>query len=493
MRSLRATLTLWYTVALAATVLAFGLAITLIERRASGRELESRLRASVAEVERVLKEAYLGGGPLVEHSRDPLIYALRADLYRLLDPVAGWVIIVDSAGHGVYGSAEVRRLTPQAADSLRARVFVTRPDLDYESYTLRLDGTPVHFVATEAKSTGPDIAAVAVGEPVPGADIASRRLVTSLFLVTPLILLFGAGVGFFLSNRAVRPVTAMIEELEAITDGRSLHRRLPVPGGVEPDELGRLAATVNAVLARLETSFAAMRRFVADASHELKTPLTVIRAGVERALTDPRTPAESLEPLEETLQEIQRTTEVVDTLLTLARVDEGRMELARAPVDLNAVLNEVFETAQILGEEAGVAVELELPGEPVVVEADAARMHQLVMNLVTNAVKYTPRGGNVWVTLSSTSDTATIAVRDTGIGIAPGDIARVFDRFWRADMARSRTGERPGIGLGLSISKWIAEAHGGSIGVTSRPGRGTTFTVTLPKRPSPSASSVIEP
>ncbi|HWO87754.1 MAG TPA: HAMP domain-containing sensor histidine kinase [Gemmatimonadales bacterium] len=483
MRSLRATLTLWYTVALAATVLAFGVAITLIERGSNFRELESRLRASVREVERVLADGYRGGGRLVEHSNDPLTYTLRADLYRLLDPVAGWVIVVDSAGHGVYGSAEVRRLTPQAADSLRGRVFVTRPDLPFETYTLRLDGTPVRFVAVDVSSAGPDIAAVAVGEPVLDAEDAPRRLITSLLLISPLILLFGAGVGYVLSSRALQPVRAMIDELEAITDGRSLHRRLPVAGGAEPNELGRLANAINAVLARLETSFSAMRRFVADASHELKTPLTVMRAGVERALTDPRSPPEVMVPLEETLQEIQRTAEVVDTLLTLARVDEGRMDLARAPVELAGVLSEVFETAQILGEEAGVSVHLELPEEPVVVDADAARMHQLVMNLVTNAVKYTPRGGSVWISLTATAGSATIAVRDTGIGIAPGDIARVFDRFWRADMARSRTGERPGIGLGLSISKWIAEAHGGSIGVTSRPGRGSTFTVTLPRTP----------
>jgi len=216
-----------------------------------------------------------------------------------------------------------------------------------------------------------------------------------------------------------------------------------------------------------------------------------MRAGVERALTDPGTAPQTMVPLEETLQEIQRTTELVDTLLTLARVDEGRMELHKEPVDLVAVFHEAFETAQILGEGAGVTVSLEVPEGPMVVDADRGRLRRLVMNLTENAVKYTPAGGSVWMSLAMSDRTATISIRDTGIGIAPGDVGRVFDRFWRADQARSRTGDRPGIGLGLSISKWIAEAHGGSIGLTSRPGRGSTFTVTLP-RPQGPAAAVIE-
>ena len=301
-----------------------------------------------------------------------------------------------------------------------------------------------------------------------------------MLFVLPLILLLSAGVGYVLSARALEPLGEMMDELEAITDGRSLHRRLPKAPSAG-DELERLANTLNAMMSRLEASFTALRTFVADASHELKTPLTVMRAGVERALTDPHTAPETIALLDETLQEVRRMTERVDTLLTLARVDEGRLEMHTEPVELNALLHDVHETAQMLGEEAGLEVSLELPAEPVVVRVDRGRMRQLVLNLVSNAVKYTPSGGRVWLALTAGSGTATISVRDSGIGIAPGDVDRVFDRFWRADAARSRTGERPGIGLGLSICKWIAEAHGGSIAVTSRPGRGSTFTVTLPR------------
>jgi heavy metal sensor kinase len=279
-------------------------------------------------------------------------------------------------------------------------------------------------------------------------------------------------------GRTLKPVENIVDEVEAISDGRSLHRRL-----VEPktgDELARLSATLNAMLARLERSFISLRRFTADASHELKTPLTVLRSGVERAITHPATPPDVLEVLEETLVEVNRMTEMVDALLMLARADEGRAPLHLERLDLGEILPEVSETASFLGEQAGVTVEVTAPSQPMVLAADSSRIRQLIMNLLTNATKYTPKGGNVWIESSINNSHVTLTVRDTGIGIAPGDLPHIFDRFWRADAARSRTGERPGAGLGLAICKWIAEAHGGTIEVQSRPGRGTTFTVTLP-------------
>jgi signal transduction histidine kinase len=234
------------------------------------------------------------------------------------------------------------------------------------------------------------------------------------------------------------------------------------------------------MLARLERSFITLRRFTADASHELKTPLTVLRSGIERAITHPKIPGEILEVLEETLIEVNRMTEMVDSLLMLARADEGRAPLHLEQLDLREILPEVSETANILGEQAGVSVEVTIPAEPMMLAADHSRIRQLFMNLLTNAIKYTPKGGNVWIDAAEADGRITINVGDTGIGIAPGDLPLIFDRFWRADAARSRTGERPGAGLGLAICKWIAEAHGGSIEAQSRPGRGTTFTVRIP-------------
>jgi len=486
MRSLRGTLTWWFTVALAATVLAFGVAISLLQRSANLEALDTRL-GSVANLVAglLVAENRAATRPLIEEFTNPEV-EMRIGLQERLDSIPYWVLVLDSSAQAIYGSVELRRLTPPAADSLRLRVFAVQGLR--EPFDIQLGRTPLRFVARRVRDAGPAIRAVAIGESTRDFDIAPQRLLTSMLLVAPLMVVFAGIVGYLLSTRALRPVGYIIDELQAITDGRSLHRRLLAPHG-QAEELARLSTALNSLLARLEASFGALRRFVADASHELKTPLTVMRAGVEHALTDPKTAPEALLPLEETLQGVRRMTELVDALLTLARADEGRLELHRESVDLAKLLAEVHETAQMLGEEGGVNVTLELPAEPVVIEADRARVRQLVMNLADNAVKYTPAGGAVWLSLSATPEAASISVRDTGIGIAPGDVGRVFDRFWRADLARSRTGERPGMGLGLSISKWIAEAHGGSIAVTSRPGRGSTFTVTLPR----AAAAVTQP
>jgi len=487
--SIRSQLALWYTVALVATVLALGGTASLVDRRARYADLDRRLTTEADRAARLMGQAQASGGRILDVASTTLA-GLRLDLQAPLDLVADYLVLVDSASRVVYGSVETRRFSPAASDTLRFRVFAVSHE--HEAFDLNMDGANMRFEAVPIARppAGPaPLVAVAVGAPTRDLDIAPQRILASMLLVAPIILLFSVALGYVLSARALHPLGRMIDELEAITDGRSLHRRLPAPA--EPgDEMDRLGHTLNAMLARLETSFAALRRFIADASHELKTPLTVMKVGVEHSLTDPKTPPESLAALDETLQEVRRMTELVDTLLTLARVDEGRMELHTEAVELGALAAEAHETAQMLGEEAHVEVSLESTPEPVVVQADRARLRQLLLNLLSNAVKYTPAGGHVWLSLTARPEAATISVRDTGIGIAPGDVDRVFDRFWRADAARSRTGERPGFGLGLSICRWVAEAHGGSIAVTSRPGRGSTFTVTLP-RTAPQGAAVL--
>jgi signal transduction histidine kinase len=195
--------------------------------------------------------------------------------------------------------------------------------------------------------------------------------------------------------------------------------------------------------------------------------------------------------LEEALQETARMADLVDSLLTLARADEGRFDIHRTPVELEPLVREVYETAVILGEDAGLTLSLSAL-ENGIVMGDRTRLRQLLLNLITNAIKYTPRGGHVELAVThKPNDEVAIAVRDTGIGISAGDQAHIFDRFWRADRARSRTSERGGFGLGLSIAQWIVQAHGGSINVQSRLGRGTVFSVLLPvvaSEPVPPAS-----
>jgi signal transduction histidine kinase len=196
-------------------------------------------------------------------------------------------------------------------------------------------------------------------------------------------------------------------------------------------------------------------------------------------MSEPVTQSERMIALEEALQETTRMADLVESLLTLARADEGRFDIHREPIALKPLVQDIYETAVILGEGAGVAVNFPFTAD-VTVMGDPTRLRQLFLNLVTNAIKYTPAGGKVELGLGVHPDNVTFAVRDTGIGIAAADVPHIFERFWRADRARSRMSERGGFGLGLAISQWIAQAHGGTLTASSRLGRGSLFTVTLP-------------
>jgi two-component system OmpR family sensor kinase len=306
-------------------------------------------------------------------------------------------------------------------------------------------------------------------------DVAANQVLQVVVFAIPLVLLVSVAAAWGIGGRFAF-LELMVNDVEAITDGRSLHRRIPVD--YDDDEIGRLGLTLNAMLSRLEGSFAALRRFTADASHEFKAPLTVLRADIERAMSLPQGGTEQLVALEEALAETTRMASLVESLLTLARADEGRFDLHREPVDVEALVHDVAETANILGEAHGLTVKVTRV-DPVTVMGDAVRLRQLFLNLVENAVKYSPKEGTVELSLETRDDAAVFAVKDHGIGIAGTDLPFIFERFWRVDRARSR-GERAGAGLGLAICQWIAQAHGGSIGVSSRLGRGSTFSVTIP-------------
>lgn len=492
MTTIRGRLTVWYTISMMVVMLAFGTAIVIERRHPSFPELDDRLslEADFASGWLLEQSRVLGGDITVVDSvqdrRGPgwvRRLTLAPDVSSYLEAMRDPLLVVDSLGNLVYASQEARRLTYESLEALRA---LLRPlPTGRTAGTATLDPTigVYRYLATPVATSGTGIGALLIATPTRTVSFEPRQLVRSMLVVAPVILLASVGAGYWLAGRALRPVQDMMDELEAIQDGRSLHRRLVVPRS--GDELARLAMKVNGMIARLEQSFSGLRRFTADASHELKTPLMVIRAGVERALTNPKAPSDSIEMLDETLNQINLMSELVETLLTLARADEGRATLAVEQQDLRPLVAEAVETAGILGETADIAVRATLPEGPVILPVDGGRIRQLLLNLVTNAIKYTPPGGSVALELVDTGITVTISVSDTGIGIAPGDLPHVFDRFWRADLARTRTGDRPGFGLGLAISRWIVEAHGGTIVVQSRPGRGTTFTVTLPRQSPP--------
>jgi signal transduction histidine kinase len=475
--TIRRRLTLWYTVALAVTVLAFGTALYIERRQASVRELDQRLALEADLAQRWLAQSYRVLGRIVTTS--DLNPALDPGISAYLEAARAYLIVADTTGQLLALSDVTRSLNARTLQRLTAPLD-TLP-LTRHSGVLTL-GPPVgtvRYLVVPVENAGASIGGLLVATPTKQASFGPSDLLRSMLLIAPVILIGAGLVGYWLAGTSLRPVQGIMDEVDAISDGTSLHRRLAVP--LSGDEMARLAVTVNGMLSRLEQSFASLHRFTADASHELKTPLMVLRAGVERALIHPGTPGEILQSLDETLAQINQMTEMVENLLTLARADEGRAPLAVEESDLREVVADVAETAGMLGENAGVSATHSMPDNPVRLAVDRHRIREMLLNMVTNAIKYTPKGGTIALGLEEDEEWVTFTVRDSGIGIAAGDLPHIFDRFWRADQARSRSGERPGTGLGLAITKWIAEAHGGSISVQSRPGRGSVFTVRLPK------------
>ena len=479
MDTIQARLTTWFATAVAIILAGFTVAVYMSRRSALYQELDRRIESEADLTAGILAGVARAGG-IVSRDDSTGHPVLAQELGATLEAVPDFLVILPAKDSvPLFASTESIALTYEKFQQLR-RIMVAAQGLRQEgTLTLAPDGPRLRYIV---RPLGPEVTqggAVLVAVRPGRVELGLKQTLSTFLLILPFGVLAAYVIGSWIARRALAPVDQITNEVREITDGRSLHRRLP--STMVKDELGRLADTLNQMMDRLERSFSALRRFTADASHELKTPLTVLRAGVERAITTPRLPQESLESLEEVLQEINRMTELVDTLLTLARADEGTVGLHREPVDLRQLVEETRETGDLLAEDAGVTMKVEAPLEPVVVAVDASRIRQLVLNLLTNAVKYTPSGGRVTLWLERDDGRVKLGVSDTGIGIASGDLPHVFDRFWRADTARTRTSERPGVGLGLAICKWIAEAHGGSIDVQSRPGRGTTFTVTLPE------------
>ena len=489
MATIRAKLTVAYAGALLSSVAVLSVALSAARRSSARREAQRDVLVQADQAIRALKFA-VTANEQVTVVRDPLVGAqLTARVASILDGLPDYVILLDQDGWRIYVSPSVRRL--QERDTVASRSARERGVSDYErligeakalppgtlTFPIQVANTDVMLVSLAETDPTTAVTRVVVGRPVDLTAGWLREFIVTLLVVAPLIIGASVGGAYVIAGKAVEPVGRMINEVEAITDGRSLHRRLAVE--TTGDELARLGATLNAMIARLETSFSALRRFTADASHELKTPLTVLRADVERAMHSAPASNDQLVALEEALQETTRMADLVDSLLTLARADEGRFDLHREPFALEPLVHEVFETAVILGEDAGLVVSLSAV-EDAPILGDRVRLRQLFLNLVTNAIKYTSRGGTVEVTAKRRDGEVQFAVRDTGIGISAADLPYIFERFWRADRARSRLSERGGFGLGLAISQWIAQAHGGSLTVQSRLHRGSTFTVTLP-------------
>jgi heavy metal sensor kinase len=324
-----------------------------------------------------------------------------------------------------------------------------------------------------------------VGTSLNNIDRALSRLLTILAVGGIIAVILSAALGFFLADKALQPIARVTETALRITRTDDLSRRIQWEG--PQDEVGRLVTTFNEMLDRIERLFVTQQRFIADISHELRTPLTVIRGnldlvrrmGMRQAVGGDGGPDPQQEALEASLTAMQseadRMARLVNDLLLLAQADAG-VQLRREPVEIDTIVLDVYREGKALAN--GIELVLD-PPECAVVAGDPDRLKQLLLNLVDNAIKYTPEGGCVHLSMARSDGWVRIDVSDTGVGIPPEHLPHIFDRFYRVDKARSR--KHGGTGLGLSIARWIAEAHGGWIEVQSEVGRGSTFTVWLPE------------
>jgi heavy metal sensor kinase len=312
-----------------------------------------------------------------------------------------------------------------------------------------------------------------LGQPMDILFSALSVLRTTLLIAIPLTLLVSAGGGLFLLRRALRPVDRMIETARGIEE-TDLTSRIDV---TTEDELGRLAATLNAMLERLEAAFHRQRQFTDDASHELRSPLSVIEAEASLALRRERSAADYRDALSIVSDEAAKMNKLINQLLTLARGDAGEDAVPFEPLDLAEVVRETVATMVPLAEEKDVRLRATAP-EACEIQGARPDLIRLLTNLIENAIRHTPANGSVDVTIQRGDTSVEIVVIDTGSGIPPEHLPHVFERFYRADKARSR--ESGGSGLGLAICKQIVEAHGGTIEVESEPGSGTRFDVHLP-------------
>ena len=299
-----------------------------------------------------------------------------------------------------------------------------------------------------------------------------RRTALNLTAVGGLILLVGLTGGWWLVSRSLKPIASISNATVKISAG-DLSQRIDVAEA--ESELGQLATVLNSTFARLETAFAQQKQFASDAAHELRTPVTVILTQTQTALNRERDAASYKQAVEACQRAAQRMRKLIESLLALARFDAGQEVLRRTDFDFSETIADCAELVQPLADERAVKISVDI--EPVKITGDAERLAQVVTNLLTNAIQYNQPAGEVRVQLASQNGLAVLTVTDTGQGIAPADLPRVFGRFYRADQSRTGAGNA---GLGLAITKAIIEAHGGTIEVASKENAGTTFTVRLP-------------
>ena len=447
---IRVRLTVWYSLLLLAGLTLFGWGIWVTARHSLTASLDATLIEQAKGVETVFRNEIAEPLQLQEEISEYADAAPEGNLMEVRDPegkqiLASKVVALSRAGsaNNAYGTQNV--------SGAHYRTYVT---------TARAKGQPYRIL---------------VATPLRGIEDILRQLRILLLWSAPAMLLIASLGGYWMSRRALDPVDEMTQAARSIGI-QNLSHRLPVPATA--DELQRLSETWNEMLGRLEAAVKRLSQFTADASHELRTPIALIRTTAELALRRERSPETYREALRQIVLESERTTRLVEDLLLLARADAGLPGLPLERVELTPLVRDVCEQGQVLAQARQLQISAELPDEPVFVDANDPALRRLFLLLVDNAVKYTPAGGRITVSLGRDPQGTTVVVRDTGIGIPDNELPHVFERFYRVDESRSR--DAGGAGLGLSIAKWIADRHHASLEAESIVGQGSAFRVRFP-------------
>ena len=483
-QSIRVKLTLWYTLLVLSTILLFGGVSYYITKRTLSENLDISLRNEVRWV-RDLVQQKAGKVKPSKRSIDAILLG-RTQKQPRLNPAPE-----DTAGQEadeVWN--EIFRHMLQSRKKTYIQISDSRGIILHRSYNLGLDSLIVResiplyqtSLTTGWLSGEPIRIAVArdpaftffVGYPIAELNDLLDSLYLIFLILIPIALAVSIFGGLALAHKSLHPVDDITRRARRIT-AENLDQSLPAPAF--DDEIGRLILTFNEMIERLRTSFAQIRQFSADASHELRTPLTIIRGEIELTLRSNKTPEEYRRVLQSSLEEILRMSAIIDNLLMLAKADRGGYLADFSEIDLRSLVEELFEDSEALAERKRILVSLK-NAAPITIVGDRVRLRQLFLNLIDNAIKYTPDGGSVALSIEQQDGTAVFTVEDSGIGIPEDEQGKIFDRFYRVDKARSR--EAGGSGLGLSIAKWIAELHRGTITVESEVNRGSRFTVRLP-------------
>jgi heavy metal sensor kinase len=451
-------LTLWYLLLFAVAQAIFGLGMWVILRHNLYDIADDALESQIDDVQSMLKA----------QKRDATPEQIQEDLTKTysIEHSGDYLQIQNQQGLWIYRSPFFQKQGVSAADAAQLK----RPR--YEDR--RLGRRSFRFLSQVLDVDGRQYV-VQIG--VREGDVVETLVLFRryLLLFAPFLLLAASGGGYWLSKRALKPVDALVRTAQSIT-GTNLSNRLErLETG---DELQRLSDTLNEMLSRIESAFLKVSKFTADASHELRTPIALIRTEAEIALRKSRDEAEYREALYHVLSEAERTSTLIESLLALARADAGSESLKMQPVDLRKITQDAVQDwgPRILAN--NLRFEDQISETPVVVVGDISGLSRLLNILLENAVKYTPPPGKIELRLSKSDQRVVITIRDTGIGIRQEDLGKVFERFYRADKARSR--QLGGSGLGLAIAKWIVEQHRGSVRVESSSAGGSTFFIDLP-------------